>query len=97
MTWSRFPAICFVFICLLATNILAQPKKGKPGKRKPPAKRLPTAERANIKIAKVNPQWTEQMKASAAKIDVLVEANYQHFNVTPNPMTNDSQLVSRDY
>ena len=45
----------------------------------------------------VSPEKLAHVRETAAKIDVLVAANYKKFNVKPNPKTTDEQFVRRIY
>jgi hypothetical protein len=74
-------------------------QRGKSQPKSQPKSRLPV-EAPRVRkgdVAKVNPNTLEQVRASAARIDELVEANYRKYNVTPNPETTDEQFLRRAY
>jgi hypothetical protein len=76
--------------------------KAPPSKTAPVEKHgaLPSGEKSGarpIKIEKVDPQTAERTRLAAAKIDSLVEANYKHYQIEPNPLTTDEQFVRRIY
>jgi hypothetical protein len=93
-----------------STSALAAQKKSAKKKtggtqRKPQARKKkdkadadpPKLPKRAITVAKVDPATLENVKASAAEIDRLVEANYATFKVEPNPLTTDEQFVRRIY
>jgi hypothetical protein len=81
--------------------IAADPPKGKNKanpqankKNDPPPLAVPTRP---ITIAKVDPATKADVKASAAKIDQLIENGYRQHNIKPNPTTSDEQFIRRVY
>jgi hypothetical protein len=81
----------------------AAPGKAASASKAAPAEKhgaLPTVSKSDakpLKLAKVDPQTAERTRLAAAKIDSLVEANYKHFQIEPNPLTTDEQFVRRIY
>jgi hypothetical protein len=82
--------------------------KGFPSAKAAPAKtaekkgehgNLPTVSKTAraARVVKVDPETVARNRLAAAKIDSLVEANYEHFHVEPNPLTTDEQFVRRIY
>lgn len=81
---------------LAPASLSAQGKNGGPGKKpaKPKIPRLQSSR--NVPIAKVKREF-KAVAQSAARIDSLVEKNYQKYDVTAHPMTTDAQFVRRIY
>lgn len=74
-----------------------QRSKKAPPKKLPPIK-LPTeATKTDVKIAQVAPRLQMSAIRSAAKIDVLVEAQLRKKGLKPNSLSTDSQFVRRVY
>src|SRR5689334_4075276 len=82
--------------------------KGVPSAKAAPAKiaekkgehgNLPTVSKTAraARVVKVDPETVARNRLAAAKIDSLVEANYKHFHVEPNPLTTDERFVRRVY
>ena len=79
-----------VVLLFLPASLSAQGKK--PAKSKIP--RLKSTR--NVAIAKVK-RDAKAVAQSAARIDALVEKNYQKYEVTAHPLTTDAQFVRRIY
>jgi hypothetical protein len=78
--------------------IVTNPTTKSPAAKAKNDKPLPTAPKAsNVNVAKVDPATENRAKLAAAKIDSLVEANYQQHSVQPNDLTTDEQFVRRVY
>ena len=77
-----------VVLLFLPASLSAQGKK--PAKSKIP--RLKSMR--NVAIAKVK-RDAKAVAQSAARIDALVEKNYQKYEVTAHPLTTDAQFVRR--
>ncbi len=77
----------------------AQSKKGAAKKPAPVTPPPPPVPMRKIVIDKVDTgvSGRQQMVASAAKIDKLIEANYAKYKVKPNPTSSDEQFVRRAY
>src|SRR5262245_39431359 len=101
-------AVCFSLVALIAilpaTDKADSAGKGKGAKagEKGDGKRgggLPKTGKSDrpIEIAKVDPATAERAKLAAARIDLLVEANYAKYQIEPNPITSDEQFVRRIY
>lgn len=78
------------------TSVAEAQRKKKPKK---PVSKLPVEAdpMKRDRPATVDPDTLEQVRQSAAKIDQLVEKNYQQFNVKPNEMTTDEEFLRRVY
>ncbi|MGC4002542.1 MAG: DUF1549 domain-containing protein [Pirellulales bacterium] len=71
-------------------------EKGRPNMRES-AELIRSTPQRSVKVAPVDPATASQVKAAAAKIDVLVEKNYAKHGVTPNATLSDELFVRRVY
>ena len=112
MTWrNSFSACLFVtslslvFVSVATRPSFAQKKAEKASPAKSSVQQLgvkdgekqPAVPRRSITIAKVDPATLATVKASAKQIDRLMQASYDKFKVTPNPMASDETWVRRVY
>lgn len=91
-------AVLVAFVALVPVDAGAQQRKPKRPAKKPAKPKLPKSDRSPPpKIAQVKTDTLERVLVGAAKIDSLVEANYDKHGIEPNPMTTDEQFVRRVY
>lgn len=97
---SKF-ALLLALTCTLGLSLDSRPARAqqKPASAKPkkPAEPPPKVAERKVTIAKVNPDTRADVRASAAKIDQLIEANYAAHKIQPNPPLSDELFARRVY
>jgi len=81
---------------LVSSPAQAAARKTWKKKKKPAAPPIPVPKRA-VTIAKVDAGTIKEVRASAAKIDALIEANYKKYKIKPNAEATDEHFVRRAY
>lgn len=86
-------------VCLVIASGAESTSAWAQGNRKPAKKPEPPVQvpERRVKIAPVDAATRARALASAARIDVLVDANCAKFKVTPNPIAGDEQFLRRVY
>lgn len=100
----RFAARLFVTLALAVISVPSHveadpPVRGQAQPRGPaqPPRDQPLPARFMVKSTPVDPGKASQMRASAQKIDELVEQNLKKHGIPPNPKSTDAQFVRRIY
>lgn len=91
---SQLRLIVAFAACLVPYGIAAAPPARGPAQ---PSRDAPLPARFFVKSSPVNPDGIPQIRATAQKIDTLVDRNLKQHGVSANPLTTDAQFVRRIY